>query len=179
MTLSVYLMYGGASDAIGNGTTTSVLIPVSKSSVVFEKVLAPLQESFLYGASKEAFRYPSAFLFNNSILQEKYKAFRANRRQAGYSEEELREGYGFLLFDDIDKAAKLGETGVLTGNSTCKTLGDPSKGVYIARYSDCLAPDHWYSGKSGFIVIIKLTKVRGAVDKIHSIGCFKQLAEGS
>ncbi|XP_056455487.1 uncharacterized protein tasor2 isoform X1 [Gadus chalcogrammus] len=160
MTLSVYLMYGGASDAIGNGTTTSVLIPVSKSSVVFEKVLAPLQESFLYGASKEAFRYPSAFLFNNSILQEKYKAFRANRREAGYSEEELREGYGFLLFDDIDKAAKLGETGVLTGNSTCKTLGDPSKGVYIARYSDCLAPDHWYSGKSGFIVIIKLTKGR-------------------
>ena len=48
-----------------------MLIPVSKSSVVFEKVLAPLQESFLYGASKEAFRYPSAFLFNNSILQEK------------------------------------------------------------------------------------------------------------
>lgn len=29
------------------------------------------------------------------------------------------------------KANALRETGVLTGNSTCTTLGDPSKGIYI------------------------------------------------
>ncbi|CAL8360000.1 unnamed protein product [Lota lota] len=144
----------------GGLSSKSLLIPVSRSSVVFDKVLAPLQNAYLHEESKEAFRYPSAFLFKNPTLQEKYEAFRANRREAGYSEEELKEGYGFLLFDDINKAAELGETGVLTGNSTCKTLGDPSKGVYIARYSDCLAPDHWYSGKSGFIVIVRLTKGR-------------------
>ena len=38
---------------------------------MFEKVLAPLQKAFLYEESKEAFKYTSAFLFNNSILQEK------------------------------------------------------------------------------------------------------------
>lgn len=30
-----------------------------------------------------------------------YNAFRAHRREAGYSEEDLKESYGFLLFDNI------------------------------------------------------------------------------
>ncbi|KAG7281032.1 hypothetical protein CRUP_016664 [Coryphaenoides rupestris] len=50
----------------------TALIPVSKSSDVFSKVLAPLQNAYLYNESKEAFRYTSAFLFNNPALQEKY-----------------------------------------------------------------------------------------------------------
>uniref|UniRef100_A0A3P9BHF1 Uncharacterized LOC101480454 n=1 Tax=Maylandia zebra TaxID=106582 RepID=A0A3P9BHF1_9CICH len=56
------------------------------------------------------------------------------------------------------KANALRETGVLTGNSTCTTLGDPSKGVYISMYSDCLDLNRWYHGKSGYIAIIRLTK---------------------
>ncbi|CAL8261380.1 unnamed protein product [Merluccius merluccius] len=159
-----------ASDTAGTvwkefAVQTVQLCAVSRSSDVFEKVLAPLQKAFLYEESKEAFKYTSAFLFNNSILQEKYDAFRANRREAGFSQEELKEGYGFLLFDDISKAIEVGETGVLTGNSACKTLGDPSKGVYVSKYSDCLAPDHWYCGKAGFIVIIRLTK--GRINKVE------------
>ncbi|KAI9519779.1 hypothetical protein NQZ68_025918 [Dissostichus eleginoides] len=90
----------------------------------------------------------------------KYYAFRAKRREVGYSEEDLKESYGFLLFDDVNKANDLGETGVLTGNGTCTTLGDPSKGVYISMYSDCLDLNRWYHGKSGYIAIIRLTKGR-------------------
>uniref|UniRef100_A0A3Q1GJ30 Uncharacterized LOC110960338 n=1 Tax=Acanthochromis polyacanthus TaxID=80966 RepID=A0A3Q1GJ30_9TELE len=58
----------------------------------------------------------------------------------------------------------LGEAGVLAGNSTCTTLGDPSKGVYISMYSDCLDLNRWYHGKSGYIAIIRLTK--GKVKKV-------------
>ena len=32
-----------------------------------------------------------------------YEAFRTGRRGMGYSEEELEESYGFLLFDDKNK----------------------------------------------------------------------------
>lgn len=32
-----------------------------------------------------------------------YNAFRAKRREIGYSEEDLKESYGFLLFDDVNK----------------------------------------------------------------------------
>uniref|UniRef100_A0A3Q4BBI1 Uncharacterized protein n=1 Tax=Mola mola TaxID=94237 RepID=A0A3Q4BBI1_MOLML len=63
-----------------------------------------------------------------------------------------------LVFLFCLEANALGETGLITGNSTCSTLGDPSKGVYISKYSDCLDLNRWYHGKSGYIVIIRLTK---------------------
>ncbi|XP_059190330.1 uncharacterized protein tasor2 [Centropristis striata] len=151
----------------GNGGASSkgVLVPVSESSVVFQNnILAPLKSAYLYEESKQSFRYKSAVLVQNRALEEKYYAFRTKRKEAGYSEEELEECYGFLLFDDVNKANALGETGVLTGNSTCTTLGDPSNGVYISMYSDCLDLNRWYHGKSGYIAIIRLTK--GKVKKV-------------
>lgn len=135
------------------------------SSDVFKNsVLAPLQSAYLYDESRQFFRYKSAVLVKNPTLERKYNAFRTKRREAGYSEEDLEESYGFLLFDDVNKANALGETGVLAGNSTCTTLGDPSKGVYISMYSDCLDLNRWYHGKSGYIAIIRLTK--GKVKKV-------------
>ncbi|XP_045894077.1 uncharacterized protein tasor2 isoform X3 [Micropterus dolomieu] len=142
-------------------TSIGVLVPVSSTSDVFQSnILAPLKSAYLYEESKQSFRYKSAVLIKNPALEEKYNAFRAKRRQVGYSEEDLDESYGFLLFDDVNKANAIGETGVLTGNSTCTTLGDPSNGVYISMYSDCLDLNRWYHGKSGYIAIIRLTKGR-------------------
>uniref|UniRef100_A0A3Q3NET7 Transcription activation suppressor family member 2 n=1 Tax=Mastacembelus armatus TaxID=205130 RepID=A0A3Q3NET7_9TELE len=138
-----------------------VLIPVTESSDIFKNhIVAPLQTAYLYEESKQSFRYKSAVLLRNQALEEKYNAFRTKRRELGYSEEDLKETFGFLLFDDVYEACALGETGVRTGNSTCTTLGDPSKGVYISMYSDCLDLNRWYHGKSGYIAIIKLTKGR-------------------
>ncbi|XP_041853778.1 protein TASOR 2 isoform X2 [Melanotaenia boesemani] len=148
-------MESGSGDASDKG----FLIPVSDSLDVFQSsILAPLQNAYLYEESKQFFRYKSAFLVKNPELEEKYNTFRAKKRNAGYSENELKESYGFLLFDDGSKANALGVTGLLTGNSTCTTLGDPLKGVYISMYSDCLDLNRWYHGKSGYIAIIKLTK---------------------
>ncbi|KAM9376857.1 uncharacterized protein tasor2 isoform 2-T2 [Pholidichthys leucotaenia] len=141
------------------------LIPVPASSDVFQKsILTPLQSAYLYEESKQFFKYSSAVLIKNPALEKKYNAFRTKRREVGYSEEDLNESFGFLLFDDIDKANELGDTGLPTGNSTCTTLGDPSKGVYISTYSDCLDLNRWYHGKSGHIAIIRLTK--GKVKKV-------------
>ncbi|KAI4825737.1 hypothetical protein KUCAC02_021407, partial [Chaenocephalus aceratus] len=152
----------------GNSTCTTLgdpskglLVPVSESSLVFQNnILTPIKSAYLYEESKLSFRYKSAALVKNPALEEKYYAFRAKRREVGYSEEDLKESYGFLLFDNVNKANDLGETGMLTGNSTCTTLGDPSKGVYISMYSDCLDLNRWYHGKSGYIAIIRLTKGR-------------------
>ncbi|XP_024137201.1 uncharacterized protein tasor2 isoform X2 [Oryzias melastigma] len=142
-----------------------VLIPVSESTDTFQKtILNALQSAHLYEESKQFFRYKSAVLVKNPALEEKYNAFRAKRKNAGYTEDELKESYGFLLFDDASKANALGETGVLAGNSTCTILGDPTKGIYISMYSDCLDQNRWYHGKSGYIAIIKLTK--GKVKKV-------------
>eukprot|EP00063_Salmo_salar_P006468 XP_013981303.1 PREDICTED: uncharacterized protein LOC106561663 isoform X2 [Salmo salar] len=138
-----------------------VLVPVLPGSKNFDNsIRPPLQNSYMYKESKQSFRYNSAFLINNATLQERYEAFRTKRRDMGYSEEEMEESYGFLLFDDENKANKVGETGVVPGHSTCTTLGDPSKGVYVSKYSDCLDLNRWYHGKSGYIAIIRLTKGR-------------------
>ncbi|KAM7396953.1 hypothetical protein PAMP_019956 [Pampus punctatissimus] len=108
--------------------TIGVFIPVSESSDDFKNnILAPLQNAYLYEESTQSFRYKSAVLIKNSALEKKYNDFQAKRREIGYSEEDLEETYGFLLFDDVNKANILGETGVLTGNNTCTTLGDPLK----------------------------------------------------
>ncbi|KAG7230990.1 hypothetical protein INR49_025019 [Caranx melampygus] len=147
----------------GNGGASSkgFVVPVSDTSDVFQNnILAPLQSAYLYEESKQCFKYKSAVLVQNSALEKKYNDFRARKREAGYSEEDLKETYGFLLFDDVKKAHALGETGFRTGNGTCTTLGDPWKGVYISMYSDCLDPNRWYHGKSGYIAIIRLTKGR-------------------
>lgn len=132
----------------------------------FELIRNPTRVKFLMPETGTALTWSTAFilislfLFLKFVLYQ-YNAFRAKRRDAGYSDEDLEESYGFLLFDDVNKvqtgghrhswenahnqpnphtvilfffvlkANALRETGVLTGNSTCTTLGDPSKGIYI------------------------------------------------
>ncbi|XP_077452721.1 uncharacterized protein tasor2 [Stigmatopora argus] len=145
----------------GTDSSLSILIPLTEYSEEFKrKILHPLQSAFLYQESKVSFKYKAASLFKNPTLKQKYDDFRTKRRQAGYSEDDLEETYGFLLFDDVNKAKELGQTGVLTGTSSCSSLGDPLKGVYISMFSDCLGPERWQDGQSGYIAIIKLTTGR-------------------
>ncbi|XP_058640088.1 protein TASOR 2 isoform X2 [Onychostoma macrolepis] len=142
-------------------STEGLLEPVHPGSVTFnESILAPLHNNYLYEESKECFTYNSAHLINNGALQKRYAAFRSEKREKGYSEQELEESFGFLLLDDANRARKIGETGLLVGQAKCTTLGDSSKGVYISKYSDCLDLKRWYDGKTGYIVLLKLTKGR-------------------
>uniref|UniRef100_A0A3B3ZQ86 Uncharacterized protein n=1 Tax=Periophthalmus magnuspinnatus TaxID=409849 RepID=A0A3B3ZQ86_9GOBI len=127
-------------------------------------ILTKLESAYLFEDSKHSFRYTSAFLIKNPALEEKYNACREKRREQGYSDKDLKETYGFLLFDQLNKAKSIGETGMLAENGTCTTLGDPTKGVYLSMYSDCLDPNCWYHGKSGYIVIVKITE--GRVKKV-------------
>ncbi|XP_031420028.1 uncharacterized protein tasor2 isoform X3 [Clupea harengus] len=138
-----------------------LLEPVLPGSAIFDdSILPPLYNSYLYEESRKSFIYSSAHLINNDILQKRYAAFRVEKRERGYTEEELEESFGFLLFEDESKANKLGDSGLLTGHSTISTLGDPSKGVCVSKYSDCLDVKRWYCGKSGYIAIVRLTKGR-------------------
>ncbi|XP_042617709.1 uncharacterized protein LOC109102327 isoform X2 [Cyprinus carpio] len=142
-------------------STEGLLVLVHPGSATFkESILAPLCNNYLYEESKECFTYNSAHLINNGALQKRYAAFRSEKWEKGYSEQELEESFGFLLLDDANRARKIGETGLLVGQAKCTTLGDSLKGVYISKYSDCLDLKRWYDGKTGYIVLLKLTKGR-------------------
>ncbi|KAL2093530.1 hypothetical protein ACEWY4_010842 [Coilia grayii] len=143
------------------GPKEGLLEPVLPGSATFhDRILPPLHNSYLYEESKKSFIYSSAYLINNDILQKRYAAFREEKRKSGYTEEELDESFGFLLYEDESKANKLGDSGLLIGHSSSSTLGDPSNGVYVSKYSDCLDLKRWYCGKSGHIAIVRLTKGR-------------------
>ncbi|KAK7891898.1 hypothetical protein WMY93_023861 [Mugilogobius chulae] len=151
----------------GNGvsSSTGIFIPVPVNSDVFQnRILARLQSAYLFEESKHSFRYTSAFLIKNNLLEDRYNACREKRRKQGYSDTDLKETYGFLLFSELNKAKSIGETGVLAENGTCTTLGDPTKGVYLSMYSDSLDLNRWYHGKSGYIAIVKITQ--GRVQKV-------------
>ncbi|KPP59360.1 hypothetical protein Z043_122727, partial [Scleropages formosus] len=122
-------------------TTGGLLEPVPLVTTVFhENILSPLRCSYMYPDSEQCFTYSSACLVKNPTLQDKYSAFCTQKKKEGYTERELEESFGFLMFDEEIKV------------KTCS--------VYISKYSDCLDLNPWYHGKTGFIVLFRLTKGR-------------------
>ncbi|XP_018602833.1 uncharacterized protein tasor2 isoform X2 [Scleropages formosus] len=144
-----------------SATEAGLLEPVPLVTTVFhENILSPLRCSYMYPDSEQCFTYSSACLVKNPTLQDKYSAFCTQKKKEGYTERELEESFGFLMFDEEIKAKQLCESGIEVDQSALSTLGDPSKGVYISKYSDCLDLNPWYHGKTGFIVLFRLTKGR-------------------
>ncbi|XP_032956585.1 protein TASOR 2 isoform X4 [Rhinolophus ferrumequinum] len=128
------------------------------SESLFQRAVSILHTSYLDSASEHGFQYSQVTLVKNDIFLNEYKTFYQEKKASNYTQEELQETYGFLLFE-TEKQAKLAcQRGLCIGSSAITTLGDPAKGVYISRYSDCLHTRPWYHGKSGYIVIFNLIK---------------------
>nr|XP_033814214.1 protein TASOR 2 isoform X2 [Geotrypetes seraphini] len=150
-------------ERVDNGAGTSVSAAtvfqqVAKDSDGFKNIVTLLQNSYLGSVSRSNFQYSQTNLVINSSFIEEYKKFIQQKKASGYTEEELKEGYVFLLFDSENQAKLVCKTGACVGNSAMSTLGNPVAGVYISKYSNYLHPRPWYQGKSGYIVIFKLIK---------------------
>ncbi|XP_059581708.1 protein TASOR 2 isoform X3 [Alligator mississippiensis] len=125
---------------------------------LFRTAVSVLHDSYLDSTLRGGFQYSQVVSVENEVFVNEYKTFSQEKKASGYSEEELEESYAFLLFENEDGATEVCRTGLRTNTSSMTTLGDPAKGVYISKYSDCLHPCPWYNGKSGYIVICKLIK---------------------
>ncbi|XP_068256621.1 protein TASOR 2 isoform X2 [Nyctibius grandis] len=128
------------------------------SSSLLQRAVSVLQSSYLDPTSQDGFQYSQATLVENDVFLSELKAFVQAKEAAGYSQEELKETFAFLLFDNEEEAKEVCQTGLRVNSSSVSMLGDPAKGVYISKYADCLHPRPWYHGKSGYIVICKLIK---------------------
>ncbi|XP_029473052.1 protein FAM208B isoform X2 [Rhinatrema bivittatum] len=146
---------GGAE---ASGSSATVFQQVVKDSDSFAMIVALLRRSYLGSVSRNCFQYSRPSLVINHAFVEEYKKFTLQKAASGYTEEELKECFAFLLFDSENQAKLVCQTGLCVGSSTMSTLGDPLAGVYISKYSDYLHPRPWYHGKSGYIVIFKLIK---------------------
>ncbi|XP_060048379.1 protein TASOR 2 isoform X3 [Erinaceus europaeus] len=132
-------------------------VPLSTDSL-FQRAISVLHTAYLDSASGLGFQYNQVTLVKNDIFLNEYKHFHQEKKANNYTQEELEETYGFLLFQ-TEKQAKLAcQRGLCVGSSAVTTLGDPARGVYISKYSDYLHARPWYHGKSGYIVVFKLIK---------------------
>ncbi|XP_039566050.1 protein TASOR-like [Passer montanus] len=131
--------------------------PEEQSSLL-QRAVAVLQSSSLHSSSQQRFQYSRAILVENEFFLSELQAFARAKAAAGYSQEELQESFAFLPFEQEEEAQRVCERGLRVNSSSSCSLGDPARGVYISKYSDCLHPSPWHQGKSGFIVICKLIK---------------------
>nr|XP_042715430.1 protein TASOR 2 isoform X5 [Chrysemys picta bellii] len=132
-------------------------MPVDSSSL-YQTAVSVLHNSYLDSTSRNGFQYSRVTLVNNDVFLKEYKTFSQEKEASGYTKEELDETYAFLLFDSEREAKAVCQSGLRINTRSLTTLGDPAKGAYVSKYSDCLHPRPWYHGKSGCIVIFKLIK---------------------
>ncbi|XP_057354138.1 protein TASOR 2 isoform X16 [Manis pentadactyla] len=147
----------GSSAVTTLGDPAKVFETVSLSSdSLFQRAVSILHTSYLDSASEHGFQYSQVTLVKNDIFLNEYKTFYQEKKTNNYTEEELKETYGFLLSETENQAKLVCQRGLRVGSSAVTTLGDPAKGVYISKYSDYLQARPWHPGKPGYVVIFNL-----------------------
>nr|KAF6432532.1 transcription activation suppressor family member 2 [Rousettus aegyptiacus] len=97
------------------------------SDSVFQKAVSILHTSYLDSASEHGFQYSQVTLVKNDIFLNEYKTFYQEKKASNYTQEELQETYGFLLFETENQAKLVCQRGLCIGSSAISTLGDPAK----------------------------------------------------
>ncbi|XP_063796916.1 protein TASOR isoform X2 [Pseudophryne corroboree] len=130
---------------------------ISSDSREFDDILNVLHSSFLDANSKIHFSYKSARLVHNEFLEKEFTEKRRQLKFDGRLEKELVESYAFLLVDEA-QVHSICERGLLVGHSRITSLGKPSMGVYLSKFSDLLQANPLEAGTTGSIFIFKVIK---------------------
>lgn len=69
------------------------------SDSLFQRAVSILHTSYLDSASEHGFQYSQVTLVKNDIFLNEYKTFYQEKKANNYTQEELQETYGFLLFE--------------------------------------------------------------------------------
>ncbi|XP_070849967.1 protein TASOR-like [Chaetodon trifascialis] len=137
---------------------------VSTESREYEDMMTILTSSYIDTGSAGCFAYSKPRLIHSEQLEKEFVEKRREMKSDGRTDKELEESYCFLLAD-ADMVPCLCEKGLFVGQSWITVLGNPSKGVYLSRYSDLLQVNSITPGTTGEIVIFKVMK--GKVKSIY------------
>ncbi|CAL1605649.1 unnamed protein product [Knipowitschia caucasica] len=130
----------------------------------FEDLVKTISSFYLDSASRGTFTYCKARLIHNELLEKEFVEKRREMKQDGRSEPELVESYCFL-YPDKSKLQWICEKGLSVGHSRIITLGNPSSGVYLSKYSDLLQINPFDPGSFGDMMVFKV--MRGRIKHIH------------
>ncbi|XP_074521562.1 protein TASOR isoform X2 [Halichoeres trimaculatus] len=137
---------------------------VSTESREYEDMMTILTSSFIDTSSAGSFTYSKPRLVQSELLEKEFVEKRKEMKADGRTDKELEESYCFLLADSL-KTPLLCEKGLLVGHSRVTVLGNPTKGVYLSRYSDLLQSTPITPGFTGEIIIFKVMK--GKIKSIY------------
>ncbi|XP_035500892.2 protein TASOR isoform X3 [Scophthalmus maximus] len=130
----------------------------------FEDLVKILSTFYLDASSRGTFSYCKARLIHNELLEKEFIEKRREMKQEGRTEQELTESYCFL-YPDKSKLQWICEKGLSVGHSKITTLGNPSVGVYLSKYSDLLQINPFDVGSSGDMIVFKV--MRGRIKHTH------------
>ncbi|CAJ1084995.1 protein TASOR isoform X1 [Xyrichtys novacula] len=130
----------------------------------FEDLVKLVSTFYLDASSRGSFSYCKARLIHNELLEKEFIEKRREMKQEGRTEQELTESYCFL-YPDKSKLMLICEKGLMVGHSRITTLGNPSVGVYLSKYSDLLQINPLDVGAVGDIIVFKV--MRGRIKHIH------------
>ncbi|XP_029012486.1 protein TASOR isoform X2 [Betta splendens] len=130
----------------------------------FEDLVKIITSFYLDSSSRGTFSYCKARLIHNELLGKEFIEKRREMKQEGRTEQELTESYCFL-FPEKSKLQWVCEKGLSVGHSRITTLGNPSTGVYLSKYSDLLQINPFEVGSFGDMIIFKV--MRGRIKHIH------------
>ncbi|KAM6924531.1 protein TASOR [Xenentodon cancila] len=130
----------------------------------FEDLVKIISSFYLDSSSRGTFSYCKARLIHNELLEKEFIEKRREMKQEGRTEQELAESYCFL-FPDKSKLQWICEKGLSVGHCRITTLGNPSVGVYLSKYSDLLQMNPFEVGSFGDMIIFKV--MRGRIKHIH------------
>ncbi|XP_044066398.1 protein TASOR isoform X2 [Siniperca chuatsi] len=137
---------------------------VSTESREYEDMMAILTSGYIDTGSAGCFTYCKPRLVHSEVLEKEFVEKRREMKADGRTDKELEESYCFLLADTV-KLSCVSEKGLFVGQSWLTVLGNPSKGVYLSRYSDLLQINSITPGATGEILIFKVMK--GKVKSIY------------
>ncbi|CAJ1052004.1 protein TASOR isoform X3 [Xyrichtys novacula] len=130
---------------------------VSTVSREYEDMMTILTSSYIDTTSASCFTYSTPRLVYSELLEKEFVEKRREMKADGRTDKELEESYCFLLADAV-KTPLFCENGLSVGHSRITVLGNPSKGVYLSRYSDLLQMTPMTPGCTGEIIIFKVMK---------------------
>ncbi|XP_029286862.1 protein TASOR isoform X3 [Cottoperca gobio] len=138
---------------------------VSIESREYDDMMTILTSNYIDTGSAGCFTYCKPRLVHSELLEKEFVEKRKEMKADGRTDKELEESYCFLSSVDSVKLPGLCEKGLLVGQSWITVLGNPSKGVYLSKYSDLLQINPLNPGFTGEIIIFKVMK--GKVKSIY------------
>ncbi|KAK1900879.1 Protein TASOR, partial [Dissostichus eleginoides] len=144
--------------------TLALFQDVSTESREYEDMMTTLTSSYIDTGSAGCFTYCKPRLVHSELLEREFVEKRKEMKADGRTDKELEESYCFMLAENT-KLPALCEKGLQVGQSWITVLGNPTKGVYLSKYSDLLQVNPINPGFTGDIVIFKVMK--GKVKSIY------------